>query len=261
MDLKETALNKTNKRHPWEIAREKVVACLINRMLPKGKKEISVFDIGSGDLFLITELSKKITSTSFFAVDTGYLDGYIETTNKNLQTGGYNIKVFNSLTAAEQAAPNSIDLVLLLDVIEHVPDDVSFLKELNNSSKINEQTIFLITVPAFQFLFCSHDVFLDHFRRYNNQLLKRNLSNSGLNAIEIGYFFLFPLFARILRVVYEKAIPSKKATGISNWTGSYWWSRFLVWMLLADFFITDLFHKLKIRLPGLSNYAVCKKFV
>ncbi len=261
MDLKEIAFNKTNKRHPWEIARVQVVTNLITRNLPTTNKAFVVFDIGSGDIFLIRELSKKFPTAHFFAVDTGYSQEYIEATNKGLQYDGYNIKVFNSLPTAEKACLSPVDLVLLLDVIEHVPNDVSFLKELNASSKIIEQTIFLITVPAFQFLFCSHDVFLEHFRRYNNQLLRLNLTKAGLTVIDIGYFFLIPLFLRFIRVVYEKAIPSKKVTGIGNWAGGILWSRFLIWMLLTDFSIADFFRKLKISLPGLSNYVVCKKFV
>ena len=70
MDLKEIAFNKTNKRHPWEIARVQVVTNLITRNLPTTNKAFVVFDIGSGDIFLIRELSKKFPTAHFFAVDT-----------------------------------------------------------------------------------------------------------------------------------------------------------------------------------------------
>jgi hypothetical protein len=53
------------------------------------------------------------------------------------------------------------DLVLLMDVIEHVEDDVGLVREYAN--KVAPGTRFITTVPAFMWLWSGHDVFLEHF--------------------------------------------------------------------------------------------------
>ena len=59
------------------------------------------------------------------------------------------------------------DIVLAMDVLEHIQDDYSTLKEWKNTLKPNG--LLLITVPAFQHLWSSHDIFLGHHRRYNKK--------------------------------------------------------------------------------------------
>lgn len=261
MDLKEIALNKSNKRHPWELARIKVITHFIKQSLDLSKETITVLDIGSGDTFLINELSKTFPNILFYAVDTEYNEAYLTRTNQEYQQRNISIQVFNNLLSAEREVKTTVDLVLLLDVIEHVPDDVQLLKELANLKKVTSQTLFLITVPAFQTLFCSHDVFLGHFRRYNNSLLKRNVFKANLVVKDAGYFFLLPLFLRLLQTCKEKLIASrKKPTGIGNWEGNALTTKALIWMLWMDFSLARLFRLAHIKLPGLSNFAICKKY-
>ena len=65
--------------------------------------------------------------------------------------------------------PSSIkpDIVLAMDVLEHIHDDYLALKEWKNALKPNG--LLLISVPAFQHLLSSHDIFLRHHRRYNKK--------------------------------------------------------------------------------------------
>jgi len=260
MDLKEIALNKSQKRHPWELARIKVITHFIHCLQRTGKKTTSILDIGSGDTYLIKELSKQFSDAFFYAVDIGYDDEYVRTANKEFEKEQVKIKVFNNFAAAEQSMRHPADLVLLLDVIEHVPDDVQLLKELNASSAIDQETIFLITVPAFQKLFSAHDVFLGHYRRYNNKLLRKNISNAGLQVLGIGYFFTFLLLPRYLQVITEKKDKSGIGVeGIGNWEGGPGISKALITALRVDFSISVFLRKLGIKLPGLSNYAICKR--
>ena len=79
-----------------------------------------------------------------------------------------------------------------------------FLKDFVNSKYVNHETIFIITVPAYQKLFFSHDTFLKHFRRYTNTSLVRLIKKCGLDEIEKGYFFLSLLAPRYLSVQKER---------------------------------------------------------
>ena len=96
------------------------------------------------------------------------------------------------------------DLVLMMDVCEHVDDDFGLIRHY--ASMVEDETYFLITVPAFQFLFSGHDVFLEHRRRYTVSSLVRCVEGAGLEVINSSYFFatVFPI-ALVQRLI-EKAL-------------------------------------------------------
>ncbi len=259
MDLKEIALNKSNRRHPWELARIKVIASLLDKYIDHGK-QLHVLDVGSGDIYLIKQLAQQFKSARFYAVDIGYTDEYLKTENAQLAAEEFNIILFNNLSQATIARSGNIDLVLLLDVVEHVPDDKYLLEELRTLMSIDASTLFLITVPAFQYLFCSHDVFLGHYRRYNNVTLRKVIRASGLDALQVGYFFFSLLLPRLISVTIEKISGEKKnPSGIGNWNGGDAMSKVFVNTLLLDFTLGAALKKLGINVPGLSNYALCRK--
>ena len=94
------------------------------------------------------------------------------------------------------------DLVLLMDVLEHVDDDVQLLKEY--ADKVPRGSRFLISVPAFQFLWSGHDDFLDHKRRYTLHQLKDVVASAGLRVKSGSYYFgmVFPI-AATLRLAHK----------------------------------------------------------
>src|SRR5687767_6622160 len=59
---------------------------------------------------------------------------------------------------------NSFDLVVAMDILEHVKDDSLALNEIYRVLKPGGRII--ATVPAYAALWSSHDVALMHFRRY-----------------------------------------------------------------------------------------------
>ncbi len=52
----------------------------------------------------------------------------------------------------------------MMDVIEHVEDDVGLVR--GYVDKVAGGTRFIVTVPALMWLWSGHDVFLEHYRRY-----------------------------------------------------------------------------------------------
>jgi len=83
------------------------------------------------------------------------------------------------------------DLVLALDVIEHIDEDLSAVRELNRVLKPGGRLI--LTVPAFQFLWTSHDLALHHKRRYTRSGILSILRLGGFENEKATYwnFFLF----------------------------------------------------------------------
>lgn len=96
------------------------------------------------------------------------------------------------LTGVERGA---YDLIAVLDVVEHIADDVAALKAMGECLKPGGKI--LITVPAHQWMWSAHDVVNHHHRRYSKAGLAKAIADAGLKSRKLGYFnsLLFPLAA------------------------------------------------------------------
>jgi hypothetical protein len=90
----------------------------------------------------------------------------------------------------------------MMDVLEHVADDTALLREYTQTMPAAGRIV--ITVPAFQFLWSGHDVFLEHHRRYTLTEVEALVRRAGLKPIKSCYFFasLFPAVA-LLRILHR----------------------------------------------------------
>jgi SAM-dependent methyltransferase len=89
------------------------------------------------------------------------------------------------------------DLVLMLDVLEHIEDDVAALRRVRHLLKPGGHAI--LTVPALQSLWSMHDVVNGHYRRYSKMGLQRLSEDSGFAVCDLRYFFFWPLGLMFLR--------------------------------------------------------------
>ncbi len=106
------------------------------------------------------------------------------------------------------------DLILILDVIEHLDDDLSAIKALYY--KLKPGGYLLITVPAYRFLWSEHDDINHHKRRYRLKGLKQVVKKAGYELNYGSYFntFLFPVVA-IVRVL-AKLLPKQNNNQLSS---------------------------------------------
>jgi len=100
----------------------------------------------------------------------------------------------------------AFNLICMLDVLEHIDDDLAAIKAIVGKLKKNGKI--LITVPAYMFMWSSHDVALHHKRRYTKKQLTGVVQSAGLEIIYSTYFntYLFPLIVlvRILKNLFGK---------------------------------------------------------
>ena len=94
-------------------------------------------------------------------------------------------------------APAVFDVVLALDVLEHLDDDATALAEAARLLKPGGTLV--VTVPALPSLWGAQDVVSHHRRRYTKRTLRGLFARAGLPAPEVTYFntLLLPPLAAV----------------------------------------------------------------
>lgn len=240
MDLKEIK-GIMVRRHPWETSRLYFFLSLIQKR--DFLKPQSLLDVGAGDAFFAQELRKELSPQArLCCVDLHY--------NEEKNEG--NISFLKKL-------PNErFDLIMLMDVLEHVPSEAHFLKELLDKNS-HAGTYFLVSVPAWQCLFSNHDKKLDHFRRYNPKLLKEVFNKNGFEVLEQGGFFHSLLAPRLIAKCVETFCKNKNQTSdLGQWSKGPLLTYLIESFLKADCFFSLVLNRLGIQLPGLSLWAIAR---
>lgn len=242
-------------RHPWEQARLSLVDQLIERHVRLQPGD-TVFDIGCGDTFVAEQLARRHPGVQFNAVDSNFTPELIHDLQARLTVP--NVSLFTAIETVPVSKPAA--LVLLMDVIEHVPDDVAFLDGILRSAFVGGETRFLITVPSFQALFSSHDRVLGHYRRYSGATLRVLFRRVKLRCEASGYLFASLLPVRVLQVLRERVAGSRStSTDLATWGGGPAKARTLAALLTLDGRLALALTRIGIRIPGLSNFAICRK--
>lgn len=244
---KDTA--RTFHRHPWEIARGKIIRDLVRSAAPLPINHIA--DIGCGDGYIADVLTADPSFTRHYSAIDSALDAPIK---DSLTTDNPKIHFFSSLEETKGIIPPA-DIILLLDVLEHVPEEAALLSAIRNDIPTTPATKWIITVPAFQSLFSRHDVLLGHYRRYNLAHLSEMCRNNHLVIEKKGYFFFSLFLARLLTRSQKK---KNKESTIENWKGNSLLTRLFTRILRLDYKIGVIISNIGLPdIPGLSCYCIC----
>jgi SAM-dependent methyltransferase len=103
----------------------------------------------------------------------------------------------------DEVAPDSLDYVFTLNVLEHVPADEGLVRQV--FSRLRKGGVLFIFVPAFPLLWSRLDDHVEHQRRYRRKSMAAMLSRAGFRVERARYadslgFFATLLFARQGRV-------------------------------------------------------------
>ncbi len=181
MDLKEEDILGVDIGHHWYY-RSKAAALrrAVGRLAPK-----RLLDVGAGSGFFSRHLLAEGGAQSALCVDIGY------PADRDDSVAGKPVRYRRDI------GPTDCDLVLMMDVLEHVDDDVGLVKLY--ADKVPSGAHFLVTVPAFRFLWSGHDVFLEHKRRYRLPDIEKTMRDAGLELVHGAYYFgaVFPLAAAV----------------------------------------------------------------
>lgn len=160
-----------------------------------------------------------------------------------------------SMQASADALPlcsRSVDCVVSLDVIEHVPDDVAALAEFCRVGM--PEAVVIVAVPAYMWAWSEHDVRLGHRRRYTRRALVDAAERAGLQVSRATYFHSWLVPAAVLM----RRTPLRRVGGRASAEEASMGGARLNKLLRA---VTEVERKLlsRIDLPfGLSLLIVCR---
>lgn len=173
--------NEVENYHWWWEGRRYLV-----KQLLRGKHPERILDIGCGTGETLTFLQTLFPDAELFGVDTSY-----DSVSYSQKRGHKNV-VFADANKLPYKH-DKFDVILFLDVLEHIKDDTKALLEAKRVLAKNGEII--ITSPALPFLWSDHDKNQGHFRRYTEKEVYKLAEKSKLQLKRVGYFnfFLSPI--------------------------------------------------------------------
>ncbi|PYN38301.1 MAG: SAM-dependent methyltransferase [Candidatus Rokuibacteriota bacterium] len=174
-----------DRSHWWFRGRLAVIRATLRRALPPRRVRLLELGCGSGNV---------LAALSEFGEAVG-MDAHEDLTAA-ARAAGLDVRV-GHLPDDLGVAPGWAEVVLLLDVIEHVDDDVATLCAARKG--VGEGGLLVVTVPAYRWLWSGHDEVLGHRRRYTAAELRGAVERAGFTVLRVSYFntLLFPLLVAV----------------------------------------------------------------
>jgi 2-polyprenyl-3-methyl-5-hydroxy-6-metoxy-1,4-benzoquinol methylase len=222
----------------WFIGRHSLVTGFLQLAYPD-RRDLTILDIGCGTGAMSAKLAEhgNVVSADFSQLALTF------SRKRNL----------NRLCASDAIhlpfRSESFDVVVAMDILEHVEDDHAAIMEIQRVLKSGGRVI--STVPAYRSLWSAHDVALMHHRRYTAAELRRLFESAALKIEKLTYAMtlLFPIVWLVRRLTRKSAPKSSlmPVPGIAN--------RILVGILNAENALLK-----RARMPfGVSVFCMARK--
>jgi SAM-dependent methyltransferase len=184
----------------WFVGRHRFVESLLARRLTATAGEpLAILDIGCGTGAMSDCLTRwgRVVSADFSPLALRY------SRRRGLKF---------LLTADAMRLPlrsDCVDVVVAMDVLEHLSDDCLAMSELLRVLKPGG--LLVATVPAYRHLWSEHDIALMHYRRYISRELGERLVSAGFRIHKLAYTMtlLYPIVA-VQRRLNARKPPKEK---------------------------------------------------
>jgi SAM-dependent methyltransferase len=184
--------------HWWFMARRDIITKLIHYLIPPKHGEL-ILDIGCGTGGNAVSLAKEYT---VFGIDSS-----LEAVNyaKKIKSDATfihmdSIDVNNPILTS---LLNKAKLILLMDVLEHIKNDVDFFSKIFGC--LEQGSFLLITVPAGVKLWSQHDINFGHCRRYESDSFQKLWNDKPVRQLLISYFnYRLYYLIKIFRLINQQ---------------------------------------------------------
>lgn len=177
--------------HWWFRARRDI----IESMLSAFSKDARILEVGCSGGPLLAALQKK-GFRHVCGVDIS------DQAIAQCRAKGLNNVYHGDASAMPWWKEHMFDVVVASDILEHMLDDLSALREWRRVLK--PEGMLIVFVPAHRYLWSGHDETNHHIRRYQKEVLKKAVRESAFTIMRVGYwnFFLFPVVAAVRLAQY-----------------------------------------------------------
>lgn len=175
----------------WFVARNRIIKDLTAHYSGLSKGAV-VLDVGAG-----TGGFAKLISESYSPICMDTSDLALDYCKKR---GLPNI--YKGLLSDFVATGEHVDGVFMLDVVEHIEDDKGVVEQVYGL--LPDNGAFVVSVPAYMWLWSRHDVMHMHYRRYTKKRLNKLLQDAGFQIEYSTYFNTFLFFPAVLKRFYDK---------------------------------------------------------
>ncbi len=180
-------MSQFEKDYWWHRGRLNLLDVLIKKYAPK-KENYTILEVGCGTGENTSYLSKygNVTGIDISAEAISFCE-------KRGLKDIYLTDILNASPDQPYYKKSGYDVILALDVLEHIQDDVRAMQKIHEL--LSDDGIFIATVPAHKFLWSEHDEALHHKRRYHSLEIKKKLADAGFKVIKKSYFIFtfFPI--------------------------------------------------------------------
>lgn len=174
---------EVEKKHWLMRVRRSIIEDNLRRFFSANTSQTKILDFGCGSGIFVSELQEK-------GYDVHGVDISAEAIKFGELRGIKNLSIQDSHRLDFPDA--SFDVVLSLDVLEHLEDESWAIREVYRILKPGGK--FMVMVPAYMFLWGVQDEVAHHYRRYTLNKLEKVISRNGdFKFIKSSYFnsFLF----------------------------------------------------------------------
>lgn len=160
----------------WFRHRNHCIVALVKTLAPGG----AILDVGGGNGVVADALSRAGFPT---IVVEPSLEGARNARRRGLEP------VICATVDSAGIAGGSVSAIGLFDVLEHIENDVAFLRQMG--ALLRRDGRLYLTVPAYPLLWSAEDDYAGHHRRYTLGSLRAALRRSGFVVDYATYFFTF----------------------------------------------------------------------
>jgi SAM-dependent methyltransferase len=190
--------------HPIDVASRMDAIAQVKKCNPSS--DTLIMEIGCSSGFLIRELVKKYPGISVIGADV------VKEPLYRLANSLPSVPLLRFDLLLCPLPQCSVDVLIMLNVLEHIENDVLALKKAFQLLKPGGKLI--IEVPAGPSLYDAYDAQLQHFRRYSAEELIKKLKIAGFDVSRQSHLgvILFPAFATVKCL--NKLLPKRNVDSV-----------------------------------------------